>query len=204
MEILLLLALFLLPVLTRLLCGGSFGAVWVEAGGVRRLLSIDATSRYFYIFLHIYRTLSVAGGEASAWICGVEGAADVKSFAGCPTNQTSYYVYTKIYTSIPPSHVPCPAFGVISICFRVGRKAMANLGLGILPSIKQAMRLIVAYRCRVVLVARYRLLLGTRQMATHTYDVSSRRAGDSLASKINIGPRRQSTSSTAYSPTLLL
>jgi hypothetical protein len=32
----------------------------------------------------------------------------------------------------------------------------------------------VAYRCEVVHVAKYRLLLGTRQMATRTYDVSRR------------------------------
>ena len=28
-----------------------------------------------------------------------------------------------------------------------------------------------AYRCEIVHVAKYRLLLGTRQMATRTYDV---------------------------------
>ena len=59
------------------------------------------------------------------------------------------------------------------------------------------------YRCPVVNVAKYRLLLGTRQMATRTYDVS-RRIGDLLASKIYTRRRRQSISSTAYSPTLLL
>ena len=31
-----------------------------------------------------------------------------------------------------------------------------------------------AYRCDVVRVAKYRLLLGTRQMATRTYDVRRR------------------------------
>ena len=31
---------------------------------------------------------------------------------------------------------------------------------------------LIPYRCEVVHVAKYRLLLGTRQMATRTFDVS--------------------------------
>ena len=73
---------------------------------------------------------------------------------------------------------------------------MAIFGLGIS---RQSMRL----RCEAVHVAKYRLLLGTRQMATRTFDVSCR-TGASFVSQIYNGPRRQSTSSTAYSPTLLL
>jgi len=66
-EALLLLALFLLPILTPLLSVDSFCAVGLKVECVFRLLSIDAMrSRYFYIFLHIYRTV-VAGSEASAW-----------------------------------------------------------------------------------------------------------------------------------------
>lgn len=51
----------------------------------------------------------------------------------------------------------------------------------------------VSYRCGVVHVARCRLPLGTRQMATRTYDVR-RWVWDILALKIYIGRRRQSIS----------
>ena len=62
----------------------------------------------------------------------------------------------------------------------------------------------VAYRCEVMHVAKYRLLLGTRQMTTRTYDVSRRARRGSLASGIYTGCRRQLLGSTAYNLTLLL
>jgi len=134
---------------------------------VLRLLSIDAVrSRYFHIFLHIYRTL-VAGSEASAWN-GRCQRVEMELSHELYASRYSGFVY-KIYSYVvfqPSSILPSNFYLPL-------RQAAGRWPIRDLASLRPSMRF-VAYRCGAVHVAKHRLLLGTRQMATRTYDVSRR------------------------------